>query len=180
MKKTIQNERIQKMNNNIIQDGKYVLYWMQASQRTECNHALEFAIKKANNLNRPLLIYFNLLPNFPNANSRSYHFMLQGLREVSKSLEARNIEFLLKIGKPFEEIRKLSKDASLIIMDRDYQRLQRSWRNQIAVSVKCPVIQVETNVIVPVEIAYNKEAYSAGILRPRIQKNLEHWWLRWQ
>ncbi|MGD2072290.1 MAG: deoxyribodipyrimidine photo-lyase [Candidatus Thorarchaeota archaeon] len=173
MKDTIHNERIKLMNNNEIQDGKYVLYWMQASQRTEFNHALEFAVIRANKLESPLLVYFNIIPNFPNANARSYYFMLQGLREVSKSLEERNIEFLVKIGQPVEEIRKLSKDASMIILDRDYQRMQRHWRKQIAASVKCPVIQVETNVIVPIEIAYSKEAYSAGIIRPKIMKHLE-------
>jgi deoxyribodipyrimidine photo-lyase len=173
MKDTIQSERIKLLNNNDIQDGKYVLYWMQASHRAECNHALEFAIEKANKLNRPLIVYFTLIPNFPSANVRSYFFMLQGLREVSKSLEARNIEFQMTIGHPLDEVRKLSKESSLILVDRDYQRMQRHWRKQIAASVNCPVIQVETNVIIPVEIAYHKEAYSAGILRPQIQSNLE-------
>jgi deoxyribodipyrimidine photo-lyase len=173
MKEMIQEQRLKLLNNNDFQNGDYVLYWMQASQRTEYNHALEYAIERANKLNRPLLVYFNIIPNFPNANERSYSFMLQGLREVSKSLEARNIEFLVKIGQPTEEVRKLSKESSLIIMNQDYQRMQRHWRTQIAVSVKCPVIQVETNVIVPVELAYKKEAYSAGILRPKLQRKLE-------
>ena len=39
---TIQNTRIQSLNNLDIVDGKYVLYWMQQSQRAECNHALEY------------------------------------------------------------------------------------------------------------------------------------------
>ena len=43
----IHNDRIQKLNDNSIKAGKYVLYWMQASQRVEFNHALEYAIKKS-------------------------------------------------------------------------------------------------------------------------------------
>ena len=160
------------MNDNSIRDGKYVLYWMQSSQRTEYNHALEYAIEQSNKLNRGLLVYFNLIPNFPEANKRSYSFLLQGLEEVSRSLKARNIEFVVIIGEPLKEVGKLAKDASLIIFDCDYQRMQRIWRKSIASSVKCLVIQVETNVIVPVEIAYHKEAYSSGILRPKIQSKL--------
>ncbi|UCE11709.1 MAG: deoxyribodipyrimidine photo-lyase [Candidatus Thorarchaeota archaeon] len=170
---TIQEDRIKHMNDQDVQDGKYVLYWMQASQRTEYNHSLEYAIEKANKLNRSLLVYFNIIPDFPSATERSYHFMLQGLREVDKALEARNIEFLVKVGQPIEEIKELSKDSSLIVLDRDYQRTQKQWREKIASSVRCRVIQVETNVLVPVETAYAKEAYSAGILRPNIHRNLE-------
>jgi deoxyribodipyrimidine photo-lyase len=48
----IQKERIKSLNRNSIREGAYVLYWMQASQRTEYNHALEFAILKANELGR--------------------------------------------------------------------------------------------------------------------------------
>ena len=40
----IQKERIKVLNRKGIQEGKYILYWMQASQRVEYNHALEFAI----------------------------------------------------------------------------------------------------------------------------------------
>jgi deoxyribodipyrimidine photo-lyase len=47
---TIQKERIKALNRKEIRKGGYVLYWMQASHRVEYNHALEFAILKANEL----------------------------------------------------------------------------------------------------------------------------------
>ena len=46
----IQKERMKALNQKMVQNGKYVLYWMQASQRAEYNHALEFSILKANEL----------------------------------------------------------------------------------------------------------------------------------
>ena len=36
----IQDERIKNLNYKKINNGDYVLYWMQASQRSEYNHAL--------------------------------------------------------------------------------------------------------------------------------------------
>jgi deoxyribodipyrimidine photo-lyase len=50
----IQKERIKFLNQKGMNKGKYVLYWMQASQRTEYNHALEYGILKANELRQPM------------------------------------------------------------------------------------------------------------------------------
>ena len=58
---------------------------MQASQRFEYNHALEYSIKAANEYKKPLVLFFGLTDNFPNANLRHYKFMLDGLLEVKKS-----------------------------------------------------------------------------------------------
>ena len=46
----IQNERIKTLNKKEVKKRRYVLYWMQASQRAEYNHALEYAIIKANEM----------------------------------------------------------------------------------------------------------------------------------
>lgn len=53
----IQKERIKLLNQKGINKGKYVLYWMQASQRTEYNHALECGIFKANELRQPTALH---------------------------------------------------------------------------------------------------------------------------
>ena len=50
--------RVKRLNDQNIRDGDFVLYWMQASQRIEYNHALEYAISKSNKLNQSLLVYF--------------------------------------------------------------------------------------------------------------------------
>ena len=39
----IQTERIKILRDEKVRDGKFVLYWMQAAQRCEYNHALEYA-----------------------------------------------------------------------------------------------------------------------------------------
>jgi len=82
----IQKERVQELNSRKILDKPYVIYWMQSSQRVEYNHALEYAIRRANKLEKPLLVYFGLTESFPDANWRHYLFMLQGLKEVKKKL----------------------------------------------------------------------------------------------
>src|SRR5690606_11458851 len=91
----IEKDRIQLLNNKkIYAEKRYVLYWMQQSQRTEYNHALEFAIGQANELNLPLLVCFGLTDDYPEANLRHYYFMIQGLKEVELSLKKRKIQFV--------------------------------------------------------------------------------------
>ncbi|MDD5459993.1 MAG: deoxyribodipyrimidine photolyase, partial [Phycisphaerae bacterium] len=57
--------------------------------------------------------------------------------------------------------------------DMGYLNLQRKWRKQLASVIDCPLIQIETESVVPVEAAMNKEAYSAASLRPKINKLLK-------
>jgi deoxyribodipyrimidine photo-lyase len=168
----IQKERIKALNKKGMKKGAYVLYWMQASQRAEYNHALEFTILKANELRRPLIVFFGITDHFPEANERHYAFMLEGLREVKQSLEKRGIQMVILHKSPEVGAVQLAKKASLAVVDRGYLRIQKQWRNDAANQMDCPLIQVESEVIVPVEEASPKEEYAAATLRPKINKKL--------
>jgi deoxyribodipyrimidine photo-lyase len=56
----IYRERVQSLNEAEVKEGSYVLYWMQSSQRAEQNHALEYAVQQANDLDQLLLVVFGL------------------------------------------------------------------------------------------------------------------------
>jgi deoxyribodipyrimidine photo-lyase len=166
----IQNERIQPLNNVTARNGQYMVYWMQSSQRTEFNHALEYAIQKANELSQPLIVLFCLIADFPEANTRHYHFMLEGLKEVQLSLKNRRIFMVIQTGIPPSVITAIAKKASLVVVDRGYLRIQREWRRTTSLNIDCPFIQVESDVVVPVEEASVKEDFSAATFRPKIKK----------
>jgi len=145
---------------------------MQASQRTEYNHALEYAVAKANELFQPVVVFFGITDHFPEGNERHYSFMLEGLREVKRSLKKRGITMVIQHRSPELGVVQLAKSASLVVVDRGYLRIQRAWRKGAAQQLTCPLIQVETDVIVPVEEASPKEEYAAATLRPKIKKKL--------
>ncbi|WP_423188839.1 deoxyribodipyrimidine photo-lyase [Alkalibacterium sp. f15] len=167
------SDRIKNLNTNETADKAYVVYWMQASQRTDYNHALEYAIAQANELDKPLLVYFGLTADFPEANARHYTFMLEGLQEVKTELSARGITFIVQLTSPEKGAVTLAEDAALMIVDRGYLRIEREWRDHVANAVSCPFVQVETNVIVPVEVASDKEEYAARTIRSKIHKQLD-------
>jgi len=169
---TIQKERIKALNRKEIRKGGYVLYWMQASHRVEYNHALEFAILKANELRQPVIVFFGITDQFPEANERHYTFMLEGLKEVKHSLEKRGIQMVILHKSPEIGVLQLSKKASLVVVDRGYLRIQRGWRNDASKKINCPLIQVETDVVIPVEETSIKEEYAAATIRSKIKRKL--------
>ncbi len=168
----IQPTRIKVLNAKDIKKGEFVLYWMQASQRAECNHALEQAVRKANELRQPVVVFFGLTPAFPEANERHYTFMLEGLAETVRKLEKRGIRCVVRSVSPELGVRVLSERASLVITDRGYLKIQRSWRDKAAAALDCPLLQVEADAVVPVEEASPKEEYAAATIRPKIRKKL--------
>ena len=153
-------------------DADYVLYWMQSSQRAACNPALEYALEQANDLDLPLLVCFGLTA-FPEANARHYGFMLDGLAEVRRALIARGIGFVIRKSPPHHLVRDLADRAALVVCDRGYLRIQRAWRAHLADGFDRRLVQVEGDVVVPIERASGKHEYAARTIRPRIERILD-------
>ncbi len=145
---------------------------MQQSQRAVFNHALEFAVDQANRLGLPLVAGFGLTDAYPEANLRHYTFMLEGLAETRAALADRGIQLMVLKGKPPDVALNLGRQAALIVCDAGYLRHQRLWRDRVAQKAGCPVILVETDVVVPVAAATTKAEYAARTIRPRIHKVL--------
>lgn len=169
----ISRERIHRINDkDIRKDGGYILYWMQAAQRVEWNHALEFAIEQSNRYAKPLVVYFGLTDGYPEANLRHYRFLLEGLADVKKSLETRGIRFILLHTEPDLGALKLAQEAVVLVTDRGYVRIERTWREEVAQKAPCLVVEVETNLVVPVEETSIKAEYAAATIRKRIHRKL--------
>jgi deoxyribodipyrimidine photo-lyase len=152
------------------QDARYVLYWMQQAQRVATNHALEFALERANALGLPLVVGFGLMDGYPEANRRHYAFMLEGLAEAAADLEDRGIRFVVRHGSPEKVALDLAGEAALVVCDRGYLRHQRAWRRTVADGAPCRVVQVESDVVVPVELASQKAEFGARTIRPKIER----------
>lgn len=168
----IHPDRVQVLSPGPARQGRYVLYWMQASQRATCNHALEYAIERGNALGLPVVCLFGLTDNYPEANERHYAFMLEGLAVTARELEARGVRFVLRHDDPAQAAAKMSEQAAGLVVDRGYLRVQRAWRERVVQLARCPVTQVESEAVVPIETASDKEEYAARTLRPRITRHL--------
>jgi deoxyribodipyrimidine photo-lyase len=171
----IHHSRIQVLNDRDLRKADFVLYWMQQSQRAEYNHALEYAIQQANKIDQAVLVVFGLMDDYPEANLRHYTFMLEGLKETQQSLGKRGIKMIVQKGHPADIALSIGRRASLIVCDRGYLRHQRQWRKAVARKANCRVVQVESDVVVPVEVVSGKAEYAARTIRPKIHKHLNHY-----
>lgn len=172
---TVNQTRVQVINDQEIVPGDYVLYWMQQSQRAEHNPAMDLAIREANRLKRPVIVAFGLTDAYPEANLRHFRFMLEGLQDVEAALRRKGIRLVVRLGEPPEVALKLGRQAALIVCDVGYTRHQRHWRRNVAAEAKCRVLAVEGDAVVPALVASTKAEYAARTFRPRIQKHLDNY-----
>jgi len=156
------------LNNLRLRQGRYVLYWMQASQRAEENPALDAAVERGNALGLPVLCVLGLTASYPEANLRHYAFMIEGLAETRAALARRGIQLAVLPAEPHEAALRLAADSTLVVCDCGYMPHQRKWRTRVAREAPCAVIQVESDVVVPVAEASQKAEWSAATLRPKI------------
>lgn len=171
----IQRERIHLLNTEEVRlDGEVVIYWMQQAQRAEFNHALEYAIYRANELSLPVVVIFGLTQNYPGANARHYQFMLEGLIEVIDTLKKRGVHMILRLGNPDQVVEEFLNKIKcvLLVCDRGYLNIQRLWRRNLQKKLKVRIMEVETDVIVPVEVVSDHEEFAARTIRSKINRRL--------
>ena len=173
------NERVSLLNdkepNN---DGSYVLYWMQMSKRAHSNHALNVAIRVANERKVPLVVYEGLKFYYPWASDRLHAFIMEGVNEKRKDFEKRGIKYFFYLQKddrsPKNVVAQLAKEAVLIITD-DYPCFIIPKHNKaIAEKAGIPVYAVDSNGIIPMS-RFEKEEYAAYTIRPKIKRMVDQY-----
>ena len=169
----INEKRIRLLQKGIETNGP-VVYWMSRDQRVHDNWALLFAQQLALENNKPLIVLFNLVPDFIEATIRQYGFMLKGLQEVESELNKYNIPFFLTQGKPEKETPTFLKNinASILISDFDPLKIKRIWKREIAKQISIPFYEVDAHNIVPCLYVSNKIEFGAYTIRPKIHKAL--------
>lgn len=145
---------------------------MQRAQRGLDNPALDVAIQLANELQKPLAVFFGLHPKYPNANLRHYAFLMDGLAETAAHIEARGAAFVFR---PFPQhnLYQFCEEVKpcLVIGDENPLREPSRWRQQAARGLRVPFYTVDADVIVPTKF-FVKEEYAARTLRPKLHKLL--------
>ncbi len=156
--------------------GRCVVYWMQHAQRAVENPALETAVRVANVLDLPLIVYFGVIANYPNANWRHYHFLAQGLRDVAEDLAERGIEFVVRRSVDGDSLEAFlaEVDAAMVIGDENVCREPERWRRALAARLRIPCWTVDADVVVPSAI-FNRSFVLLHHFRPHLKRELETW-----
>ena len=170
------NERVVELNDaETNTNARYVLYWMQMYKRASHNHALTFAIRKANELNLQLVVYEGLKFYYPWASDRIHTFILEGVEEKRQEFERLGIRYIFYLQKdddsPKQTVARVAKDAACIVTD-DYPCFIIPEHNRrIAELATVPVYAVDSNGVIPMS-KFEKEEYAAYTIRPKIHRLL--------
>jgi len=152
--------------------AKCVVYWMQRSMRIGDNPALDVAIEAGNILGLPVVVYFSVIPNYPNANLRHYHFMAQGLRDVAEEASARGVTFILR-RHPDNSLEAFLQEveAALLVGDENPCREPERWRRVLAGRLRLPYWTVDADVVVPSAI-FGRSFFLLHHFRPHLEAAL--------
>jgi deoxyribodipyrimidine photo-lyase len=167
------DERVRKIGQaGVRAHGEFVLYWMRAYRRVECNHALAFAAGLANRLQKPLLCYEALPCTYPYANDRLHAFILEGVAETAAALRKLGAGYVFDLEQAshpdslLQPAATTNRAAAVVIDD---------WPETLAGPT--PEFGVETyavdsSCIVPSK-CIEARSYAAYSIRPKIHRLLE-------
>lgn len=154
--------------------GEYVLYWMQTSHRFQYNYALEYAVAWANKLDKPLLIYEELVCDYHWASDRIHTFYLDGMAEHRDIAEQKGINWLPVVEEEGGQSRGildgLFAEASCLITDEYPVYFIRDRNNTLAVELEIAFITVDSNGLIPLGLT-DKAPYSAYFFRKIMQRH---------
>jgi deoxyribodipyrimidine photo-lyase len=152
--------------------GNCVVYWMQRSIRILDNPALDVAVEAGNVLGIPVVVYFSVIQNYPNANLRHYHFLAQGLRDVAEDAAERGVGFVLR-RHPDNSLEAFLAEvnAALLIGDENPCREPERWRTVLAKRLKLPFWTVDADVIVPSR-TFGRSYFLLHHFRPHLKAEL--------
>jgi deoxyribodipyrimidine photo-lyase len=152
--------------------ARAVVYWMQRAVRIVDNPALDVAIEAANILALPVVVYFGVIPNYPNANLRHYHFLAQGLRDAEQDAAGRGVGFIVR-RHPDNNLQVFLEEvkAALLVGDENPCREPERWRRMLARRLRIPYLTVDADVIVPTRI-FNRSFVLLHHFRPHLQREL--------
>ncbi len=167
-------KRLHVLNDRHQKRQGYILYWVQGTVRVSCNEALAFAVAQAEETALPLLVYYGVSDRYPEASYRHYHVLIEGVIELYENLKERNIRMVIARCSPEEGAILLAGRAALVITDGGYLRHERQWRAEVASKIDVPLIEIESNLIVPIRESSLKEEYSAATLRRKISPMIDY------
>ena len=152
--------------------ARCVVYWMQRAVRIEGNPALDVAIEAANLLGLPVAVYFGVIPNYPSANLRHYHFLQQGLCDAAEDAAELGVGFVVRRA-PEASLEAFLEEvgAALLVGDENPCREPERWRQALARRLRIPYWTVDADVVVPSRV-FDRSFALLHHFRPRLKAEL--------
>ncbi len=172
--------RLRRLNDaRIAANGEYVLYWAQIYRRLERNHALDYALRCADELGKPLVVYEGLRIDYPWASRRLHRFVLEGMAASAERAAELGLNYWPFVERHEGEgrglLRRLSERSALVVTDDFPCFIVPPQAEALARRTPVPVFAVDSNSVVPLS-RLGPAVGAAAHLRPRIHKAFAEAW----
>ena len=155
--------------------GAYVLYWMIAARRTAWNFALDHAILRSKELDRPLVVFEPLRVGYRWASDRMHAFVLQGMRDNAAELAKARITYLPYVERAAGQgkglLAELAKRACLVVTDEQPGFFLPHMVAAAGKHLPVRLEMVDGNGLLPLR-ASDRAFPSAALFRRHLQKTL--------
>lgn len=151
-----------------------VLHWMRREFRVNDNPALLLARELAERDRVPLAVVLCLDADEQYPSVRQRAFLVQGLEELHRGLEQRNIPLAVLHGDPVNELSGLVRRVKATTLTTDFDALRPGQRQIQALTALSGLALwvVDGRNIVPCWMASDKKEYMARTIRTRIHRLL--------
>ncbi len=150
-----------------------VVYWMNREGRLDDNWAYLYAREQAEAAQVPMVVVYNLVPNFEGGGYRQHAFKVGGLKEVyERAQELRTPLYVYAGADSHDEVIRYvrEQDACTVVTDFAPLRIQRTWLTSVAHAVSCAVYEVDAHNVVPAWITSQKAEFAARTIRPKLAR----------
>ena len=177
---TYNQARLTRANDRpLVSDADFVLYWMQAYRRLHHNHALDYAIRCARELKKPLVVYEGLRFDYPWATARTHRFVLSGMLANRDAAAKMGVTYWPFVASPSDPgrglLRKIAARACLVVTDDFPCFVIPDHTAAFAKKTDRAVFTVDSNSVVPLRLL-GEPVSAAAHLRPRIHKAFRDAW----
>jgi deoxyribodipyrimidine photo-lyase len=168
--------RIRALNDHaVVPARRYVLYWMVTARRLECNLALEHAVSLAIDLRLPLVIFEPLRLDYRWASERLHQFVIDGMADHARSLEARRATYVPHVERVRGDGRALldvlARDAAVIVTDDYPAFFLPRMHARAAARLPARIEAVDSNGLLPMR-GWSNAFRTAFAFRAAVQREL--------
>jgi photolyase PhrII len=140
------------LNSAPVRRGRYVLYWMHHAMRTDENPALETALALGATRDLPVLVYQGLAGRHRYNSDRHHFFILQGARDVARSLAESGIRYVFHLprsGDARSPLPRLCAEAAGLVCEEMPVPPFDHWQPALAARIGCAAWAVDARCVYP-------------------------------
>ncbi len=134
---------------------RQVLYWTHHALRSDENPALDVAIRLAEVLNLPLVVYQGLSQTYRFASDRHHTFILEAARDLQADYAELGIPYLFHLERPtqnYPRLLRLALSSAAVVTDDFPIEDTKHWTERLVESNSAAVVAVDTACLVPMRL----------------------------